>query len=381
MKCIRFQPKIHNLKFAIFMAIREGNFRKLRKLHKLLIYYLYRALYCDHNMKMDIIEQIRLNNQIEFEVKSTMSFFRHLSTFNDQYQFILILSLVPCYKLNLINYSYYQQKRLIYLIKSTDMTQKWLNIVKIHGMQENYSFNLIELTKFNGRPLIDKELNFDNFPIVQTFTRKLLLLDLIYFLKNHLSIITSNCLFYEYDAILCFNLKKIDIYQLFSLVKSWNNKKGHTVNFKFESIPLFFGFTFLDLEFNFRFETTKWDIKLTNSSLHRFIRFLDVKWKTSRGKSLRHLFRIFNPIIRKWAFHYRKYLDQGEFKKLDHWMILKSWHYFKSVHSNKSTTWIYNRYYKTQINAHSSTKRFYLFYDTRSNLFLYSFIWFYYKNR
>lgn len=357
------------------MAIREGNFQKLRKLHKLLQYDLYRALYIDHNIKIDIIEQIK------FEVKSTMGFFSHLSTLNDQYQFILILSLVPCYKLNLINYSYYQQKRLIHLIKSTDVNQKWLNIVKIHGIRKNYSFSLIQLTKFNDRSLIDKELILDNLPLFQIFTHKLLLLDLIYFLKTHLSIITSNCLFYEYDTIVCFNLKKMDIYQLFSLVKSWNKKKGYIFNFKFESIPIFFGFTFLDLEFNFQFDTTKWDIRLTNSSLHQFIHFLDLKWKTSRGKSLKYLFRIFNPIIRKWSFHYRKYLDQGEFKRLDHWMILKSWHYFKSIHSNKSTTWIYNRYYKTQINTHSSTKKFYLFYDTRSNLFLYSFIWFYYKNR
>ena len=381
MKCVRFQPKIHNLKFAIFMAIREGNFRKLRKLHKLLLYYLYRALYIDHNMKIDLITKTRVNTQIEFEVKSIMNFFSHLSTLNDQYQFILILSLVPCYKLNLINYSYYQQKRLLYLIKSTNMTQKWLNIVKIYDRRKNYSFSLIQLTKFNGRPLIDKELNLNNLPLFQIFTRKLLLLDLIYFLKTHLSIITSNCLFYEYDTLVCFNLKKINIYQLFYLANSWNKKKGYIFNFKFESIPIFFGFTFLDLNFNFQFDTSKWSITLTNSSLHQFIYFLDLKWKNSRGKSLKYLFRIFNPIIRKWSVHYRKYLDRAEFKKLDHWMILKSWHYFKSIHSNKSTTWIYNRYYKTQINLNESTKRFYLFYDTRSNLFLYSFIWFYYKNR
>ena len=239
---------------------------------------------------------------------------------------------------------------------------------------------MIQLTKFNGQPLIDKELILDKLPLFQIFTRKLLLLDLIYFLKNHLSIMISNCLFYEYDTIVCFNLKKIDIYQLFSLVKSWNRKKGYIFNFKFESIPIFFGFTFLDLDFNFQFDSTKWDIRLTNYSLHRFIHFLDLKWKTSRGKSLRYLFRIFNPIIRAWSFHYREYLDQREFKRLDHWMTLKSWHYFKNIHSNKSTTWIYNRYYKTQINTNSSTKRFYLFYDTTSNLFLYRFIWFYSKN-
>ena len=363
------------------MAIREGNFRKLRKLHKLLLYYLYRALYFNHNLKIDIITQIRLNTQIEFEIKSIMNFFNHLSTVNDQYQFIIILSLVPCYKLNLINYSYYQQKRLIDLLKSTDITQKWINIVKINGIRKNYSFSLNQLTKFNGRSLIDKELILENLPLFQIFTRKLLLLDLICFLKTHLSSIRSSYLFHEYTTLVYFNSKRMDRYQLFSLINTWNNKKGYIFNFKFESIPIFFGFTFLDLDFNFQFDTSKWSITLTNSNLHRFIYFLDLKWKTSRGKSLRHIFRIFNPIIRKWSFHYRKYLDQKEFKKLDHWMILKSWHYFKSIHSNKSTTWIYNRYYKTPINTHYPPKRFYLFYDTRSNLFLYSFIWFYYKNR
>ena len=380
MKCIRSQPKIHNLKFAIFMAIREGNFRKLRKLHKLLLYYLYRALYFDYNIKITKNVQIQLNTQIEFEVKSIMNFFSNSSTVNNQYQLILILSLVPCYKLNLINYAYYQQKRLIYLIKSTAMTQKWLNIVKIHSMKKNYSLSLIQLTNFNGQPLIDKELILEKLPLFKIFTRKLLLLDLINFLKKHLSILTSNCLFHEYDTLVCFNLKKIDRYRFFSLVNSWNRKKGYIFNFRAKSIPLFFGFQFIDLDFNFQFDTSKWNITLTNSSLQRFIYFLNLKWKISRGKPLKYVFYIFNPIIRKWSFHYRKYLDQGEFKKLDHWMILKSWHYFKSIHSTKSTTWIYNRYYKTQRNLHYSSKRFYLFYDNTSNLFLYSFIWFYYKN-
>ena len=363
------------------MAIREGNFCKLRKLHKLLLHYLYRALYFDHNMKIDPIVQIHLNTQNEFEVKSIMNFFGHLSTLNDQYQSILIRSLIPCYKLNLINYSYYQKRRLIYLIKSENITQKWLNIVKIQGIRKNYSFSSSQLTQFNGRLLIDNELNLDNLPLFQIFIRKLLILDLIYFLKNHSSTITSNCLFHDYDTLICFNLKKMNRYQLFLLINSWNKKKGYIFNFKFESIPIFFGFTFLDLDFTFSVETTKWKIKLINSSLRQFVYFLDLKWKKSRGKSIKYLFHIFNPIIRKWSFHYRKYLDQDEFKKLDHWMILKSWHYFKSIHSNKSSTWIYNRYYKTQIDIHHSPKRFYLFYDTTSNLFLYSFIWFYSQNR
>ncbi len=363
------------------MAIREGNFCKLRKLHKLLLYHLYRALYFDHNMKIDRIVQIRLNTQIEFEVKSITNFFSHFVTITDYYQFILILSLVPCYKLNLINYVYYQQERLIYLVNSNDTTQKWLSIVKIHSISKNYSFSSVQLTPFNDRPLIDKKLNLYNLPLFQRFTHKLLLLDLIYFLKTHFSTITSNCLFHDYDTLVCFNLKKSERYQLFSLINSWNKKKGYIYNFNFESIPIFFGFTFLDFNFNFSVETNKYKIMLTKSSLHRFIYFLDLKWKIARGKSLKYLFHIFNPIIRKWSFHYRNYLDQGEFRKLDHWMILKSWHYFKSIHSNKSITWIYNRYYKTQINIHYSPKRFYLFYDTRSNLFLYSFIWFYSKNR
>lgn len=406
---------IHNLKFQIFMMKQECNHQKLRRLQKLLLNNssiklacIHKAIYRHHPIGAKFKECLLSNekNLSEYEnywmrlsIKNYKPMDSNATFFNSKmdpiiidraFQFLIIYSLLPEGFLNFFKHSKHQRIRLNEILKKGGNSKLWLLTLNIDNFKNCHDAILDKLDNFPAKVLVrywlrlgyldKKHLSPSRVEVFRTFFIHFLLSDLDDFLKPHLRYFRFPFLIRESTKITTFHLNAREAYKLRLLVNQWDFTKKVKLTYEPQLIPLYFGFSFIDLDFKFisgsTLHNSSWKVYPTKYIVDQLIRKLDSEWKKARGRSIQYLTQKLNPIIQKWAIFYRAFINLIIFKKLDHWMILKSWRYLRCYHPNKSTQWIYSHYYRAITLNPRGRKRYCIFYDAKTHSYLYKFTWF-----
>lgn len=105
------------------------------------------------------------------------------------------------------------------------------------------------------------------------------------------------------------------------------------------------GFNFLG--FTIDQPRAKLYVKPQKEKVNKFLNTIrEILWSNKQMEQ-RKLIAKLNPIIRGWAMYYR-YSDANKtFNQVDHEIFNLLWRWAKRRHSDKSKTWIYNRYFTT----------------------------------
>lgn len=104
------------------------------------------------------------------------------------------------------------------------------------------------------------------------------------------------------------------------------------------------GFDFLGQ--NVRKYNGKFLIKPSKASLQKVIRKIRKIAKDNKMIRQIELIKILNPIIRGWALYHRHIVAKETFSKLRHEIFKILWRWAKRRHSNKSSSWVKDKYFK-----------------------------------
>ena len=86
-------------------------------------------------------------------------------------------------------------------------------------------------------------------------------------------------------------------------------------------------------------------VKPSQASLRKLRERLKAEWKHLHGANVATVISRLNPIIRGWANYYRNSVAKATFQKLDHLMWRWAWRWAKRQHPNKGRKWIKQRYF------------------------------------
>ena len=70
----------------------------------------------------------------------------------------------------------------------------------------------------------------------------------------------------------------------------------------------------------------------------------------NRGAKTEALIHQLNPILRGWAYQFRHLVASKTFQYIDHCIFRQLWRWARRRHTNKSASWVKNRYFTTQGN-------------------------------
>nr|YP_009306257.1 hypothetical protein [Derbesia sp. WEST4838]AOP19161.1 hypothetical protein [Derbesia sp. WEST4838] len=392
--------KIYKLKFQIFMTKQEGNPYKLQRLQKLIFYHfglqlISRYIWINKNKKIHIaeyIDTIRRNKTRQFRFSKRQKLKVRDLLKDYQFQFILIYHLCLEWDLNFFSRFHHQQIRLIERMKTIQSTHNWFMIIHINQFKNYHKFILQKMSQFSLQfgikkwvkwvVVSHKKKDFLHFHLFRIFMINLILFDLINFLKKNIQMDRHSNIFNENSKLLLVNFTSQKLFIVLRLIKKWEQNQSIQLRYKPQIAPLYFGFCFFNLHFqankNYK-NKIKFKIGLTNSSLVQIMSLFDFYWLKARGKSISYIIHKLNPLIQKICSFYSNFIDISFLKKLDHWLLLKSWRYLKCYHSNKSNHWIYRQYYCSRQILNDKgfpLQHFYIFYDNKTQLFLYRFITF-----
>lgn len=396
------RPEIHKLKFQIFMTKHEDNPRKLRRLQKLIFYNFGLQVISQSGLtnKENTIHRdkfrARIINNRQFQViKRNQLKIRDISK-DYQFQLILIYNLCLEWDLNFFSRFRHQQIRLVENMKTSQSSQNWFMIININKFENYNNFVLKKMSHFPLQLRIKKWLkwitvyqnikDFSDFDLFKIFSINLILFDLITFLKNKIRTDRNSSIFYENSKLLIINLTSKKLFLVLRLIKKWEQKHNIRLRYHSKIAPLHFGFCFFNLNFKSyknQENRIKFKVEFTNSNLVKILSLFDFYWRKARGKCLSYIIQKLNPLIQKIYSFYSNFIDISFFKKLDHWLLLKSWRYLRCYHPNKSNQWIYSQYYSSRrILTYEGypLQRFYIFYDNKTQLFLYRFITYSYSS-
>jgi RNA-directed DNA polymerase len=130
------------------------------------------------------------------------------------------------------------------------------------------------------------------------------------------------------------------------------------------------GFDFLG--FNVRRYQHKLLIKPAKAAVARFRKRLAAEMRSLRGANALAVIGRLNPIIRGWSAYYRTVVSSREFARLDNYLWRLTYKWAKQGHSNKSKTWIVNRYFGV---FNTSRRDRWVFGDRDSGAYLLRFGW------
>ncbi len=68
--------------------------------------------------------------------------------------------------------------------------------------------------------------------------------------------------------------------------------------------------------------------------------------KTHTGASTTTLLKRLNPVIRGWAYAYRYVVSKQTFRRIDHYVRQRLWHWARRRHRNKSRAWVERKYFR-----------------------------------
>ena len=103
------------------------------------------------------------------------------------------------------------------------------------------------------------------------------------------------------------------------------------------------GFDFLG--FNVRKYREKLIIKPSKTSINSFLARMREAVRSNRMAKTENLIRLLNPKITGWTNYFRHVCSKKIFSSIDHKLFLILWDWSKRRHSNKSNSWIWNRYF------------------------------------
>jgi RNA-directed DNA polymerase len=152
---------------------------------------------------------------------------------------------------------------------------------------------------------------------------------------------------------------------------AWLAPRGLAFNDdKTRVVSLSEGFDFLG--FNVRRYRSKLLIKPSKQAVRRIRERLRSELRSLRGSNAQAVIKRLNPIIRGWAAYYRTQVAAVIFGKLDHYLWRLTWKWAKASHPNKSTYWLFARYFGTFNKARQDR---WVFGDRTSGAFMHRLAW------
>ncbi|MBF0629341.1 MAG: HNH endonuclease, partial [Magnetococcales bacterium] len=109
------------------------------------------------------------------------------------------------------------------------------------------------------------------------------------------------------------------------------------------------GFDFLG--WNFRKYEGKLLIKPTRKSIQRIVEKLGKIIDDHKAAKQKDLIEKLNPVIRGWTEYNKHVVAKKAFSKVDHMLWEKLWRWAKRRHSNKSASWIKNKYWQNAVSG------------------------------
>ena len=150
------------------------------------------------------------------------------------------------------------------------------------------------------------------------------------------------------DDFVIFAKNKEDIMQVRDILEPYLHKRGlELAEDKTNIVHSHEGFNFLG--FNCRLYKTsrgyKCFIKPSKDSIKKAKSKIDDVFKSSRGRNVDLLINRLNPILRGIGYFWRTTVSKEIYSEIDHYIWKKSFRFLKRLHSNKSSKWIYEKYF------------------------------------
>jgi RNA-directed DNA polymerase len=152
---------------------------------------------------------------------------------------------------------------------------------------------------------------------------------------------------------------------------AWLAPRGLAFNEdKTQVVSLSEGYDFLG--FHVRRYHGKLLIKPSTQAVRRIRKRLRDELRSLRGSNAQTVIRRLNPIIRGWAAYYRTQVSAVIFGKLDQYLWRLTWKWATFSHANKSTSWVFSRYFGKFNKARQDR---WVFGDRISGAYMHRFAW------
>jgi RNA-directed DNA polymerase len=149
---------------------------------------------------------------------------------------------------------------------------------------------------------------------------------------------------YADDLVACCNTRQ-QAEQVKARLAEWLAPRGLALNEeKTQLVHASRGFDFLGFNVR-RYRNDKLLIKPSVKAVRRFRERLAAEIRALRGQNAAVVIARLAPITRGWAAYYRTVVSSRQFASLDHYLWKLTYKWARRSHSNKSKTWIVDRYF------------------------------------